>query len=742
MIRNARCGFGCESFGFLRSRRNKRGADAGVRANERALVALNAVFHDPFGNGNRNAAFFVFGRARGYGAVGIERRRGQLVAFQSKDGRNHVAEIIVVRKRDHLCAFRRGRPRCGNVDLDQMFFCRVDRVVVHLHDRVALSRKRLVSHFLHQLNRFRVGHNLFVDAEERRLQNGVGSAAETELFRNGNRVDHIELRLFLGKRVFDLGGKVLFQLFHARPRSVQQESAAFFQIADHVVANDIRGVVAGNEVRRVDKVFALNGGLAEAQVRNGDAARFLGIVEEISLRVHIGMIADDLDRVFVRAHRAVRSETVEFARGGAFGRGVVLFREIERGVRHVLVNTDGEVVFGLLRFEVLVNRKHHGRVEFFRAETVSSADDLNAFRAFFKQRGANVEVKGFAERAGFLRSVEHGDFFAGFGNAGNEFVRNEGAVKTDFDQAVFLAFGVELVDGFFHRFRARTHDDDHFFRVLRADVIEEVVFSARERAHFVHHLLHDRGSRVVVAVRRFAVLEIGVAVLRRTALNGVFGVQSARFEFLYVFFKTELVEEGFHFAVFDRVDLGNLVRSTETVEEVNKGNARTERGEVRDERKVHNFLHAVACEHRKARLAACHHVGMVAEDVQRVSGKRARRYVHDHGQQFARDLVHIGDHEQKPLRSGISRGKRARGQRTVHRAGGAALRLHFGNAELLPPHIEPTLRRPFVGGFRHGGRRGDGIDGSHFRERVSDVRGGGIAVNSHLCHRTNLQKKL
>ena len=36
---------------------------------------------------------------------------------------------------------------------------------------------------------------------------------------------------------------------------------------------------------------------------------------------------------------------------------------------------------------------------------------------------------------------------------------------------------------------------------------------------------------------------------------------------------------------------------------------------------------------------------------------------------------------------------------------------------------------PSVGHFRHRAGRGDGIDGSHFGERVGNVRRGGVAVH-------------
>ena len=176
-----------------------------------------------------------------------------------------------------------------------MFFCGVDRVVVHLHDGVALSCEGLIRHLLHEVDRLGVRHDLLVDEEERRLQNGVRPAAEAELRRNGDRVDDIQLRVLLCEGVLDLGGQVGFELFDARPGSVEKEGTAVLEIADHVVADDVGGVVAGDEVRRVDEVFALDGRLAETEVGDGDAARLLGIIEEVCLRVHIGVVADDLD---------------------------------------------------------------------------------------------------------------------------------------------------------------------------------------------------------------------------------------------------------------------------------------------------------------------------------------------------------------------------------------------------------------------------------------------------------------
>ncbi len=220
----------------------------------------------------------------------------------------------------------------------------------------------------------------------------------------------------------------------------------------------------------------------------------------------------------------------------------------------------------------------------------------------------------------------------------------------------------------------------------------------------------------------------------------MFGIERARLEFRNVLSESFLIEDRLHFRIIDRVDLAHFVGGSESVEEVDKGNAGTKRRKMRNEREIHNFLYGTACDHRKTRLAASHYVGMVSEDIQRMRRNRARRNVHDHGQKFARDLIHIGDHEEQALRCGIRCRERAGGERTVHGACRAALRLHFRNAEFLPPHVESALCRPFIRRFSHRGRRGDGVDRRYFGKRISNVRGGCIAVDCHLSHlRTSIK---
>ena len=265
-----------------------------------------------------------------------------------------------------------------------------------------------------------------------------------------------------------------------------------------------------------------------------------------------------------------------------------------------------------------------------------------------------------------------------------------------------------------------------------------MVFSSAFSRNNVHHFLDDCGGSLVIAVRRFSVLEVGVAVLRGTLLNGVLGVQRAGLEVCNVARNFRLVADSADFRVIvgfvPNVYFGNLVAGSEAVEEVDKGHLRFQRGQMRNKRQIHNLLNGAVAKHCKARLAACHNVGMVAENVKRMSRQRARRNVHNHGQQLARNFIHIGNHQQQTLRSGVGACQCARAERAVHSARRAALGLHFCNSYLLTPHVGSARGSPFVRNLRHRGRGGNGVNCGYLREGVRNMACGGITVDSQFFH--------
>ena len=168
-------------------------------------------------------------------------------------------------------------------------------------------------------------------------------------------------------------------------------------------------------------------------------------------------------------------------------------------------------------------------------------------------------------------------------------------------------------------------------------------------------------------------LEEDVAVLVGAAHGGMLGVQrtgAERLDGVHVHHVLQVV-------VIPDLDLLDLVGGAEAVEEVDERDAALDGGQVGDGGQVHDFLGVGLGQHGKAGLAAGHNVGVVAEDVQRVGGHGTGGHVEHGGQQLAGDLVHVGDHQQQALGSGVGGGQGAGGQRAVHGAGSAGLRLHL-----------------------------------------------------------------
>ena len=71
----------------------------------------------------------------------------------------------------------------------------------------------------------------------------------------------------------------------------------------------VRRNVACDEIGLVDVVRALYLLVAEAQMADGNAAGLLRVVLEVCLNVLVGVVADDLDGVLVRADGAVAAKT-------------------------------------------------------------------------------------------------------------------------------------------------------------------------------------------------------------------------------------------------------------------------------------------------------------------------------------------------------------------------------------------------------------------------------------------------
>ena len=119
--------------------------------------------------------------------------------------------------------------------------------------------------------------------------------------------------------------------------------------------------MAGHEVGPVHQVRALDRPRAEAHVRGGHRAGLARVVDEVALGVQRRVLADDLHRVAVGAHRAVAAEAEEHGPGHV----VLLGREVrivvEAQLRHVVDDADGELLLRLRLGQLVVDGGDHGR---------------------------------------------------------------------------------------------------------------------------------------------------------------------------------------------------------------------------------------------------------------------------------------------------------------------------------------------------------------------------------------------
>ena len=213
---------------------------------------------------------------------------------------------------------------------------------------------------------------------------------------------------------------------------------------------------------------------------------------------------------------------------------------------------------------------------------------------------------------------------------------------------------------------------------------------------------------------------------------GVEGVLAESLQSLLVDERTQV----FHIPSLDLLD---FVAGAEAVEEVEERHAALQGGEVCHRGEVHHLLHRAFGEECETGLAGAHHVGVVAEDGEGLGGEGAGAHVEHAGQQFAGDLVHVGDHQQQTLRSGIGGGQSTGLEATVHGACGAGLTLHLHDLHGLAEEVLTTAGGPLVDVLGHGAARGDGVDSCYLAEHVGYCRRSAVTVASHKF-RVFLQK--
>ena len=145
-----------------------------------------------------------------------------------------------------------------------------------------------------------------------------------------------------------------------------------------------------NEVSLFDIIGRTDRFVAESQVRNGHAAGLLGVILEVCLCLHVGMVTDDLDGVLIRANGAIRAQTPELASLGSLRCNVRILGAVDGKVGHIVCDGNREFLLRCIAPQVFVYGQHIARLYVLGAQTVTTAADQAAFEFRAAQCGDDV----------------------------------------------------------------------------------------------------------------------------------------------------------------------------------------------------------------------------------------------------------------------------------------------------------------------------------------------------------------
>ena len=487
---------------------------------------------------------------------------------------------------------------------------------------------------------------------------------------------------------------MLFQLFLG-PGAVQQERTAVNQLLYHIVLADIGRIMASHKVCAVNQVGRLNRLLSETQMGHGDTAGLLGIIIKISLRVHVCVIADNLDGVLVRSDRTIRAKSPELAVDGSFRCGNKIRTCGQRKICHIINDADGEMSF--LGIVIDCNDLVRGSVP--GTQAVASAEDLNIFEFAVLQGFYNIQIQRLAVSSRLLGSVQNRNLLYCVRNSLDQMFRGERSVQTYLYNTDLAPLRVQIVDGLLDGVVDRAHCHNHMLCVRCSVIIEQLIVCADLCVNLVHISLNNIRKSVIELIAGLACGKEDIRVLRGSLFLRMLRIQRVCPECLqgiHIQHVTEIL-------VIPGLDLLQLMRGTESVEEVDKRNLACQGRSMSNRGQVHHFLNGGLAQHGSAGLAACVYVRVITEDVQCVGSNAAGRDIEYCGQLLAGDFINVRDHQKKTLGSCVGSGQGAGCQRAVYSTCGTSLRLHFRNLNLLAEQVLSALGGPLVCVLRHRG---------------------------------------
>ena len=403
--------------------------------------------------------------------------------------------------------------------------------------------------------------------------------------------------------------------------------------------------MAGNKIGLIYKVGRFDGLFTEAEMRNGNAARFFGVVREIALSIKIGVVTDYLYGVLVGADRSVGAESPELAGGRAGRGGVADILDLKRKLGNIILNTDGETLLRILCVGVPENCGYLSRSGILGTETVATGVYRNILESGISKSGHNIEIKRLADASGLLGAVKHRNALNRLGKRSDKVLNRERTVKVNLYKTDLFAGGVEMINRLLNGLAYRTHCDYDRLGVLCAVVVEKLIFGADFLVNGIHVILNNTDYVLIVLVGGFLRLEEYIGILGGTALNRMLRIERTAAELVY----GVPIEHIGEIRIIPAGNLLNFVRGTETVKEMQERNPSLYCRKMGYGAEVHYLLRGVGAQHCIAGLSTCIYIGMIAEDRQRMGRKRTGRNMNNAREQLAGHFVHVRDHKKQSL---------------------------------------------------------------------------------------------
>ena len=123
--------------------------------------------------------------------------------------------------------------------------------------------------------------------------------------------------------------------------------------------------MAGNKVRLGNEVRRFDWFLAKTQVGNSESAGFFGVIRKICLSIHVGIVTNNFDSLFVSANCTVRTKAKEFTLNSAFGNSINFMTDFQGKEGYIVFDANCEVVFRSACKHIVKYGKSHCRSKVF-----------------------------------------------------------------------------------------------------------------------------------------------------------------------------------------------------------------------------------------------------------------------------------------------------------------------------------------------------------------------------------------